>query len=59
MTRIGTFYNAAFGVNYQERIERWARENYADVWAELESQGTVEDEMGMRQIQGVNRRLRA
>lgn len=56
---IGTFYNAAFGVNYQERIEQWAKDTYPDVWKQLDGQGIAEDEMGMRQIQRVNRRLRA
>lgn len=56
---IGTFYNAAFGVNYQDRIGRWAKDTYPEVWQKLEGQGVAEDEMGMRQLQGINKRLRA
>ena len=38
---IGTFYNAAPGQSYKERVENWAKRAYPDVWKELLAIGTV------------------
>jgi len=56
---IGTFYNAALGVNYQARIEEWAQKNVPEVWQECVAGGFLEDQMGMRLVRGIKRMVRA
>lgn len=57
--RIGTIYNASMGVNNQERVSQWARQNYPGIWARLEERGAEEDEMGFKHFNGIDRSLRA
>ncbi|OQV00184.1 Pentatricopeptide repeat-containing protein [Cladophialophora immunda] len=41
---IGTFYNAIPWQYRKDEVERWAKQAYPDLWAELESYGDVIDE---------------
>ena len=59
MDRLGSVYNAATGFVWQERIEEWAKENHASLWDELSERGWKEDEMGIKQILGIDRSVRA
>lgn len=57
--RLGTIYNAAVGINWQEQVESWAKEKYSAVWEKLSAQGHVENEMGIKLINGIDRTVRA
>jgi len=56
---LGSVYNAATGFVWQERIEEWAKENHPSAWEELSKRGWKEDEMGIKQILGIDRAVRA
>ena len=57
---IGSFYNAGtFSFIHQKRIENWCRDNYPDIWDEVEKRGFIEDEMGWKMIKGIDRTVRA
>lgn len=59
MHRLGTFFNASFGVNHQEEIQEWMQDHHPDIWRELEAGGVVEDEMGNRKFTAIDRTLHA
>jgi hypothetical protein len=46
--RIGTLYNALPGQNRKDMIEKWAKELYPAIWAELEKLGQITAEEGHR-----------
>ena len=37
--RIGSFYNALPGQNRKDLVEIWAKDQYPEIWAELEKLG--------------------
>jgi len=59
LSSLGAIYNAAIGFAWQERIEEWAKESHPGIWEELSRRGYQEDEMGVKQILGIDRSLRA
>jgi hypothetical protein len=57
--RLGSIYNAATGFSWQERLEEWAKTKYPKVWEELNTHGYVEDERGIKRMNGVDRTVKA
>ena len=56
---LGSIYNAATGFSWQERLKEWLKSKYPKVWEELSTHGYVEDERGIKRINGVDRTVRA
>lgn len=46
--RIGLFYNAIPFQYWKDEVERWSKEMYPEVWAELEKVERDDEEEGMR-----------
>lgn len=54
---VGTFFNCALGVTYQDQIAIWIQDNFPKIWEELEARGWEEDEQGFKTIRGIDRSL--